>query len=145
VSTVLFFTQKNLFSITYIVEGLSYHHYLLLQSSFLVVITHKIFTLPFIIIFTQYCHNFTNLFSITWCLSFLPAFTSVGLSLLHSSCVVSIGFYQHHFAWMSFIFPKRVHFCHSFSYLTFCSVILIFGIVTVLYTTSRHSADLVFC
>jgi len=31
VSTVLFFTPKNLFSITYIVEGHSYHHHLLLQ------------------------------------------------------------------------------------------------------------------
>ena len=31
VSTVLFFAQKNLFSITYIVEGHSYHRYLLLQ------------------------------------------------------------------------------------------------------------------
>ena len=31
VSTVLFLTQKNLFSITYIVDGHSYHHHLLLQ------------------------------------------------------------------------------------------------------------------
>lgn len=139
VSTGLFFTQKNLISLTLwkaiIIIIIIYY----CKSSFLLVITHEIFTLPFIV-FTQYCHNFTKFFSITWCLSFPYAFTLVGLSVLHSSCKVNVGFNQHHFVWMSSIFPKHVPFYHTFSCLTYC-----LGIVTVLCMTRRHSADLVFC
>ena len=95
------------------------------KSSFLVFTTHEIlYTLPFIII-TQYFHNFTNIFSITWCLSFPYAFTSVGLSMLHLSCNVTIGFDRRHFVWMSFIFPKHVRFYHTFSYFTFCRILLL--------------------
>jgi len=86
------FTSRTLWKAIVIIVVIYY-----CKSSLLVFTTHKIvYTLPFIII-AQYCHNFTSIFSITWCLSAPYAFTSAGLSMLHLSCKVTIGFDRHHF------------------------------------------------